>query len=258
MSMYKSTIQIIKQDGLQTLLAGLGPTTFGYLLEGAMKFGIYEVSKPMVGKMLTWTAAYAGMEFLDSKLLGYGICGIIAGIAASVIICPMEAIRIRLVADSHLASNGWILAGFRMIRNEGSHGMWKGLPAMLWKQVPYTVTKNVSFDFITNMAYSTVKSLGYSICGQFKFWIPLIAAMITSILSAFSSQPGDVLLSLVNADEGNVRIRDIFKNIMTTDGIKGFFVGMRARLLNVGKIVTTQLILYDFVKRMCGIAATGL
>jgi len=258
MSMYKSTIHIIRKDGIQTLLSGLGPTTFGYLLEGSMKFGIYEVTKPIVGNALSWTASMVCMEFLKSKLLVYGIAGIIAGIAASFVICPMEAIRIRLVADSHLASNGWILAGFRMFQKEGSHGMWKGLHAMLWKQVPYTVTKNVSFDLFTTLAYSTVKSFGYHICNHFKFWIPLFAAMLTSILSAVSSQPGDVLLSLVNANEGDVRIRDLFNTIMKRDGMKGFFVGMRARLIHVGTIVTTQLILYDFVKRICGIAATGL
>eukprot|EP00957_Ditylum_brightwellii_P061744 4685485-Ditylum_brightwellii.AAC.1 len=38
----KSTMKIVKRDGLGTLLVGLGPTTVGYLIEGSVKFGIYE------------------------------------------------------------------------------------------------------------------------------------------------------------------------------------------------------------------------
>ena len=258
MGLLKSTMMIVKNGGVQGLLAGLGPTAFGYLIEGAVKFGIYEVMKPPVRNALAWSAALCSLPSINSKIFGFIICGGIAGTAASVMLCPMEALRIRIVAEPELGAEGWINGGLNMIRNEGFRGMWKGLTSMMCKQVPYTITKNVSFDFLTTLLYSTLKAWGFVICGRTKFIIPLVSAMFASILSCISSQPGDMLLSVVNAHEGNRRTRDFVQDIMKEDGLKGLFLGIRARFLHVGLIVTVQLFIYDYVKRMCGIGATGL
>jgi len=255
--MVKSTMKIIKNDGLQSLLAGLGPTTWGYLFEGAIKFGIYEVLKPVVRRFLTWAAAVSSIQSLNSKTLGFFMCGTVSGIAASVMLCPMEALRIRLVAEPDFAPGGWVEGGMKMLKYEGVRGLWKGMSAMMSKQVPYTVTKNVSFDLFTTMVYSAVKSSGQMLTANMKFAIPLMSAMMASVLSCISSQPGDMLLSAVNAHGGDKRTRDFARDILKEDGIGGFFRGMRARFLHVGLIVTVQLLIYDFVKRLVGIAATG-
>ena len=127
---------------------------------------------------------------------------------------------------------------------------------MLYKQIPYTMTKNVSFDFLTKFMYRTwtVASGGAG-----SLVIPLIAAAAASVLSCLSSQPGDMLLSLVNAHEGERRrTRDLVRQIYHSDrGLRGFLVGVKTRLLHVGLIVTVQLLIYDLVKRLFGIAATG-
>ena len=259
MGFFQSGIKLIKDEGGPgALLAGLGPTTFGYLFEGAVKFGVYEVLKPMVKTILTWTALSCSIPQIDSKVLGYVISGGLAGTAASIILCPMEALRIRLVADPDFAAKGWVKGGLKMIKGEGVKGLWKSMPAMLFKQVPYTVTKNVSFDLITTLFYAIVLSRGRRICEGTKIVIPLVSAMAASILSCISSQPGDMLLSVVNANKGKRRTHQFAKEIMSQDGIGGFFVGLNERFVHVGMIVTLQLMTYDFVKRLVGISATGL
>jgi len=45
---------------------------------------------------------------------------------------------------------------------------------------------------------------------------------------------------------------------MKQDGIAGFFVGIKERFVHVGMIVTLQLLIYDYAKRLVDIAATGL
>ncbi len=263
MGFIKAGVKIIKDDkeggGLKALLAGLGPTTVGYLLEGAVKFGVYEVSKPVIRSILIWCATMSSISFFDSKLLGFIISGTLAGTAASIMLCPMEALRIRLVAEPEFAAKGgWLDCGLKMINNEGIMGFFKSLPSMLFKQVPYTVAKNVSFDFITTSAYCAVLGSGGVICNRMKFVIPLFSAMIASVISSISSQPGDMLLSVMNAHKGKSTTRDYIKSIMEESGIGGFFVGTQERLVHVGMIVTVQLLIYDFVKRVVGISATGL
>merc|ERR1712150_447815 len=93
---------------------------------------------------------------------------------------------------------------------------------------------------------------------EIKIFIPLLSAMIASVLSCVSSQPGDMLLSVVNAEKGDHRTRDFAKDILKNNGVRGFFVGMKARFVHVGLIVTVQMFIYDIIKRICGITATGL
>jgi len=255
----QSALKIIKDDGgINALFAGLGPTALGYLFEGAIKFGTYEMLKPSIQSILVWSAAITAMPFLNSKTLGFLISGCVAGIAASIVLCPMEALRIRLVAEPEFGTGGWVSGGLSMIENEGVMGLWKGLSAMMTKQVPYTVTKNAAFDSLTSIAYSTIRASGYIITRETKMYIPFFSAVMTSILTCICSQPGDLLLSLVNAKEGSVRTRDFARKIMKESGFKGFFVGMKTRFLHVGMMVTVQLTIYDCVKRLCGISATGL
>ena len=45
----KTIRKLVKEEGAGILLAGLGPTTIGYFFEGALKFGIYEVSMAAAG-----------------------------------------------------------------------------------------------------------------------------------------------------------------------------------------------------------------
>mmetsp|Transcript_51154 Transcript_51154/g.52114 ORF Transcript_51154/g.52114 Transcript_51154/m.52114 type:complete len:445 (-) Transcript_51154:312-1646(-) len=252
---------IIKEEGFRTLWAGLGPTTVGYLLEGAVKFGLYEVLKPALTCWLHRIASLSpSLTFLNSQFLTFILSAFVSGLAASFVLCPMEVIRIRLVSEPNFTSGGWVGGGYKILKQEGINGFTKGLNPMILKQVPYTVTKNVSFDLITKFFYSYLRQTGVStISASMKFTIPLISAAIASVLSSLTSQPGDTILSLSCAHDGDKKTRDICRNIVRSErGISGFFVGTRTRLLHVGMIVTIQLLTYDYVKRFVGICATGL
>ena len=137
-------------------------------------------------------------------------------------------------------------------------GLFKGLSAMIIKQVPYTVTKNVSFDVFTKAMYSFLILRGLTLSSGITFMVPFAAAALASVLSSISSQPGDMVLSLVNAQEESGSPREYFRNILRSGGPRGFFIGFKTRLMHVGATVTLQLLIYDYVKRMCGIAATGM
>lgn len=257
-SLARATASIVKNEGIRALLAGLGPTTYGYLIEGAFKFGIYEVTKPVVQNWLVRLAQWTSLSFLSTRWVGFVFCGTVSGVAASALLCPMEAIRIRQVAEPDFAPNGWIEGGYKMLRYEGVLAMSKGWVPMLCKQVPYTVAKNVGFDVVTRLCYEWVKRGGFALTTMVKVGVPVFAAFWASIISTIFSQPGDMLLSLVNAHEGDKRTKDFVQEIMASEqGVRGFFLGLKTRFLHLGIIVTVQLVIYEFIKRLCGIAATG-
>ena len=248
----------MKDEGFGALWAGLGPTAWGYLFEGSVKFGVYEITKPIMRSFLSRLASTTSISLFRSQVLSFALCGGLAGLAASFLLCPMEALRIRMVAEPDFAPKGWVQGGFKIMKNEGVQGLSKGMTPMILKQVPYTVTKNVSFDLITRFLYSTIIAAGVSMSTTVSFTVPLLAAAAASVLSTISSQPGDMVLSLVNAHKGTRTVRDFVNDILRSErGVRGFFVGFKTRLLLSGVTVTIQLLVYDMVKRLCGIAATG-
>lgn len=220
---------------------------------------MYEVLKPATTSLLSSLAAITSVALLNSKVIAFAISGCVAGTAASIMLCPMEALRIRLVSEPEFAPKGWVQGLRRMIRREGVLSLWKGLAPQIYKQVPYTVTKNVSFDIFTRFAYRMAIGYGFSMTHTTKLTIPFLCAVFASILSCISSQPGDMLLSLVSARGGEDRTtNEIARDIMRSKlGFRGFFVGLKERLYHVGIIVTLQLVLYDVLKRLCGGRATG-
>ena len=203
---------LVQTQGWPSLWTGLAPTLWGYGLEGAAKFGVYESLKGPLVRHLPHTVAWL-------------VCAGIAGVVASLFLCPMEAWRIRSVLD----------------QTDETHDVWFGLSPMLLKQVPYTMAKNASFDVVSR----TLRPSGLP-------GVPLLAALTASLLSTLASQPGDLLLSWVHAKRQPLKqvVRECFE-------VQGIGVGLPARFGHVGVIVTLQLLLYDWIKRLCGLPATG-
>lgn len=256
----ETTRHLIQNEGIHSLLAGLGPTMLGYLIEGSIKFGVYEATKPFVRKLLSGIAGFGtSLAWVNSHLLCLLLCAAASGTAASIVLNPMEALRIRLVAEPKEKRKGFVKTGLKMIKDEGPSSMARGVLAMLYKQVPYTIVKNVSFDLSTAAAYGALAARDIVASHQHRVMIPIFSAALASILSCISSQPGDMVLSLINARAGEQRkTHDVIHDILRSErGIAGFFVGLKTRLLHVGIIVTLQLMMYDLIKQLCGIAATG-
>ena len=237
---------IIFTDGPLFLLSGLWPTTIGYGFEGALKFGLYETLKTILSK------------FIPYKLIAFLVASIFAGIVASVVLCPMEETRIKMVTDESW-KNEDIMTGIpRLLREGGVLTTFAGLPAMLSKQIPYTISKQVSFDMIAALFYYLIRVLNIYKSESVIWLISLASAFCTSLVSCIGSQPGDMILTMTyNSKDGNKGFRTIVKSIYRRHGLKGFFIGLDARIVHVISIVTSQLMLYDIIKVSMGLGMTG-
>lgn len=239
---------MVQDDGVMILAQGLAPTIVGYGIEGALKFGFYELFKPIFGNLT------------PNQFVNFLLASVVAGAVASVVLCPCEDARIRMVSDPTFAE-GLVDAIFKLVKEDGVLAMFAGLSAMLAKQVPYTMTKQVSFDVITSFLYKLAEAVSEAEeCGAAtKSGITFGAAALTSVLSCVSSQPGDVILTETYVHHGTeaASLGAISRRIYAAKGLGGFFVGLKARLAHVGGIITSQLAIYDAVKQTLGLAATG-
>jgi solute carrier family 25 phosphate transporter 3 len=255
--LWDSCRRLIQQEGPETLLSGLAPTVVGYGMEGAAKFGLYESLKPIFASIIT-----VGNHELT---IPYLAASVVAGASASLMLCPLEQTRIRLVTDPSFSEEGLVSGLTRLIQQEGPGSViFGGLPAMLSKQVPYTIGKQLSFDFIAGMLYTLAASLSLGVT-DVHVEVSVAAAFCASIVACLLSHPGDVVLTATfkvgKGGEGTQTELPAFtavvSQVFNEQGLNGFFAGLTARFFHVGAIITSQLVLYDFVKQLLGLPATG-
>lgn len=251
MSPSEAALKIIEDEGAEALTAGLGPTVVGYGIEGALKFGAYESLKPVFLSLLSGGPS-------SEAYLAAAVC---AGALASIILCPMEETRIRLVTDPDFGDG--LMDGLpKLLKEEGALAPFqRGIAPMLAKQVPYTMGKQVSFDLFAGMLYSMLMGLSFIPQKEIALEVEVGAAFLASIVACLSSHPGDVLLTATykNSDGANSAGfgSTIKKVYYEGGGASAFFQGLNARFLHVGCIITFQLVLYDQLKQALGLAASG-
>lgn len=193
------------------------------------------------------------------------MASIVAGAVAALLLCPMESTRIKIVTDPAFADKGLLTALPKMIAEDGLFASFSGLWAMLAKQVPYTFGKQVSFDIFAGLLYAFFQSLAESVSwltdGGIKWAVSITAAFCASIIACLFSQPGDMILTETyrpkdkNAPQKS--FSEVIDVIYKNGGLANFFTGTSARIVHVGVIITSQLVIYDIVKQALGLPATG-
>ncbi|KAG9006497.1 Cu/Pi carrier [Tulasnella sp. JGI-2019a] len=241
---------ITKAEGAGALLTGLGPTALGYAFQGAFKFGGYEFWKKTA-------VDYMGVDKArENRQAIYLGAAAIAEFFADIVLCPLEATRIRLVSQPTFA-NGLVSGFARIAKEEGFKGFYSGFGPILFKQVPYTMAKfavyEVAFENLVLATGKTTSELSPGLATSLNLGAGLIAGFAAAIIS----QPADTLLSKINKTKAapGEGVTTRLVKIAGQLGAKGLFTGMGARLVMVGTLTAGQFAINGDMKRMLG--ATG-
>jgi len=240
--------QVVATEGAGALLTGFGPTAAGYFLQGAFKFGGYELFKQQMINVLGYETA------ANNRTAVYLGSSALAEFFADIALCPLEATRIRLVADPNFASG--LVSGFgKIARTEGLGAFYSGFGPILFKQVPYTMAKFVVYEKVAEAIFSKWPKDSLSAGGQTV--ANLGAGLMAGFAAAIISQPADTMLSKINKTKGlpgestTSRLVKIGKEL----GLRGSFTGIGTRLFMVGTLTAFQFAIYSDIKKALG--ATG-
>ena len=119
--------QVIANEGAAAIWTGFGPTAAGYFLQGAFKFGGYELFKQQCINYLGYETAS------NNRTAVYLASSAAAEFFADIALCPLEATRIRLVSEPTFASG--LISGFGKIASqEGIGAFYSGFGPILFKQ----------------------------------------------------------------------------------------------------------------------------
>lgn len=182
---------IYAKEGVRGVFFGWSPTFIGYSLQGAGKYGFYEVFKyiygdrmfPNMNKTVVYLGASASAEFL-----------------ADIALCPLEAIKVRMQTTippfANTLREGW----GKVTAKEGVAGLYKGLYPLWGRQIPYTMVKFATFETTVNYIYATLGKPKESYNALQQTGVSFLGGYIAGIGCATISHPADVMVSKLNAD----------------------------------------------------------
>ncbi|KAH3666972.1 hypothetical protein OGAPHI_003422 [Ogataea philodendri] len=228
---------IIKNEGLLKIFSGIAPTFIGYGLQGAGKYGFYEVFKKRYSDFFGVSNAYV-----------YMLASASAEFLADLALCPFESMKVKI--QTTLPPN--------QVVGLYSH-LYSGLVPLWFRQIPYTCVKFTSFEKIVELIYTTfltkpkeqytkLQQTGVSFAGGY----------VAGIFCAIVSHPADVMVSLINNESGKgeamtAAVSRIYKRI----GFKGLWNGLGARIFMIGTLTGCQWLIYDSFKVAMGFPTTG-
>jgi solute carrier family 25 phosphate transporter 3 len=170
---------------------------------------------------------------------------------ADIVLCPLEATRIRLVSQPSFASG--LVSGFsRIWKEEGvMRGFYSGFGPIVFKQVPYTITKFVVYE---RAAEAILKQLGgaESLSHSMYTAVDLSSGLIAGAASAIVSQPADTLLSKINKTSGTGSVTSRLIGLAGELGVRGLFLGLGPRIVMVGTLTAMQFGIYGNLKKAFG------
>eukprot|EP01064_Diplonema_japonicum_P028646 TRINITY_DN443_c0_g1_i1.p1 TRINITY_DN443_c0_g1~~TRINITY_DN443_c0_g1_i1.p1 ORF type:complete len:331 (+),score=115.86 TRINITY_DN443_c0_g1_i1:67-993(+) len=241
--------QIVASEGMGALATGLGPTAVGYFVQGWFKFGGVEFFKIKAAEKLGVEDAW---KFRFPIYLG---AAAVAEFIADIFLCPLEATRIKLVANPQYAS-GLMSAFPKIIKDEGvMRGFYSGFGPICFKQIPYTMTKFAVQGAAAEKIY-TMSSIDVKTASEgTKLTVSLASGVIAGVAAAIVSHPADTLLSLVNKKGagGDGSITSRLLNLAREVGFKKLcLTGLGARCVMIGTLTAGQFAIFDTV-----LGATG-
>lgn len=249
-SMVRAGRAIVAAEGPAALLTGFGPTAVGYLVQGGAKFAGYEFFKKQYIGLLGGPA-----RAVDHRSAVYLSASASAELVADVLLCPLEATRIRLVSQRGYAS-GLAPALARMAREEGLRGFYSGFVPLLFKQVPFAVGQFSVHEAVNELLYRAMGPGRKARMTRLESTaVELTSGLAAGAAAAVLSHPADTLLSAMNKGAGRpgqsagARMLELARAL----GLKRLLrTGLGPRLVMTCGLVSGQFVIYSQCKALTG------
>ncbi|KAM0283975.1 hypothetical protein ACHAQH_002170 [Verticillium albo-atrum] len=249
-NMVRAGKTIVAKEGASALLTGFGPTAVGYLVQGGGKFAGYEFFKKQFISM-----AGGPSQAVEKRTAIYLGASATAEFFADILLCPLEATRIRLVSQRGFA-NG-LTSGFaRLAREEGFKGFYSGFVPLLFKQVPYAVGQFSVHEAAVEAIYRTIGSERKEKLTHLQnTGVELTSGVVAGVAAAVLSHPADTLLSAMNKGAGDPKqgaTSRMFQLAKEFGPKRLLLTGLGPRVFMTCGLVAGQFVIYAQCKALVG------
>jgi hypothetical protein len=180
--------------------------------------------------------------------------GALSAVIASIGLTPMEAARIRTVADPDVYRSKGLIGTLQTIATENSTLGWKslyaGFPSLVTRQVIFGSIKFLAFERACEAIFHTWPILHDETWTS--LMVSLVAGGFSGCLSSVVSQPADSLLTFV-AQNSNVGLLEGSRIMVEEEGVGSLYRGLGSRCIWAGSIIAGQFLLYDLFRTYFGV-----
>ena len=268
---WNGAVQIARQEGMSGLFLGAQATLAGYLWYGISVYPCYTLFKRTLSSL---SQNYLDVAFATAHVTEIALlAGALASVVASLGLTPLEAARIRVVADPDMYRSLGLVGTLRRIAAE-NRGDWKslydGLPSLLTRQVIFGSVKFLAFERACEFIFTQAPVLREATWTSLS--VSLMAGAFAGALSSVVSQPADSVLTYVarngggNADndddpKSGRRSMGVLEGsliMMEQEGVASLFRGLGSRCVWASSIIAGQFLLYDVFRTWFGVSSVDL
>jgi solute carrier family 25 (mitochondrial phosphate transporter), member 3 len=261
-----SGIKIIEREGVGALLLGTQATIVGYFWYGLSVYPCYTFFKRFLSQTLypldSNNALVAVAQHGNEIAL---LAGAMAAVVASLGLTPIEAARIRAVANPAVYRPLGLVGTLQVIATEDATLGWKnlyaGLPSLLTRQVLFGSIKFLAFERACEFIFAAWPFLLNATWTMLA--VSLVAGGWSGVISSAFSQPADSVLTYVSKEGsvnsgGKMNLLDGVQQMIANDGPTSLFRGLGSRCVWAGCIIAGQFLLYDIFRTFFGVSANDL
>ncbi|XP_044531849.1 calcium-binding mitochondrial carrier protein SCaMC-1 [Gracilinanus agilis] len=236
--------QMVKEGGIQSLWRGNGVNVMKIAPESAIKFWAYEKYK----KLLTSEGAKIG-------LVERFVSGSMAGATAQTFIYPMEVLKTRLAVGKTGQYSGMFDCAKKILKYEGMGAFFKGYIPNFLGIIPYAGIDLAVYELLKNnwLEHFAEDSVNPGVL------VLLACGTLSSTCGQLASYPLSLIRTRMQAqamveDAPQLNMIDLFKKIVTKEGIFGLYRGILPNFMKVLPAVSISYVVYEKMKQNLGIA----
>ncbi|KAI7753610.1 hypothetical protein M8C21_000671 [Ambrosia artemisiifolia] len=242
-SICTSFTTLLREGGVSAFRRGWSGKFFGYGVQGACRFGLYEYLNKI----------YSNSLKDQNKSLIFFLSSATAEVIANVALCPFEAIKVRVQAQPRFAKG--LGDGFpKLYASEGLRGFYKGLVPLWGRNLPFSMIMFSTFEHSVDFLYRKAlrrKKEDCSITQQ--LGVTCLAGYAAGSTGSIISNPADNIVASLNNNKTS-SLKMVVKKI----GLRNLFTrSLPIRIMLVGPVVTLQWLLFDTIKVLSGLPTSG-
>ena len=245
-------LNIVEEEGVPALFLGGQATIAGYIWYGLSVYPSYEFFKRILLSIVP-----ASLLLSQSSNISL-ISGALAAVVACVGLAPIEASRIRAVAEPEIYSKVGLVGALKIIYQETENGLknlYAGLPPLLIRQILFGTIKFFAFDVIKDAVFDLAPVLKDEVFTS--LGVSLFSGGVAGVISCLVSQPADSVLTYIAIREDTNFLQGAVQ-LVKEDGTLSLMRGFGSRAIWSGTIIGGQFLLYDIFRTAAGVGVDSL
>ncbi|KAI0090019.1 mitochondrial carrier [Irpex rosettiformis] len=240
-SMFSVLRTTVRETGVRSLYTGLSAAFLRQMSYSLVRLGSYEKMKETLSKN---GQPSSGSLFLSA--MAAGAMGGIAGNPADILLVRMTSDNIRPPEKRYNYSNA-ISGLFRLIREEGTKGLFRGLEANVVRAVLMNASQVATYDYFkSKLLTHTLPVVNY----HFKdnLLCHTASSLLAGAVATTVCSPADVLRSRVMSASCNSGIIDILRTSMHKEGPSFLFKGWTPAFMRLGPNTVLMFVFFEQLK----------